>query len=163
MARRTAYDSGLTARLESAQRGAAAGVEGSGRAPASAPPGTTVRAASGDEAIDPLLREALSELIDWSRRLDLETDPTRGFGLAQAATLRAQTLSERARLMLTSSPLATRFEGGLADLLAHLAGLMRNALVRMQEFAHELGVESFSVTVASTPPGVSVTFTFGRG
>ena len=164
MAKKTGYDSGLTTRLEAALRevGSGSGDSGSAAGPRGAP-SAAVESASSDQAIPSLLGEVLPELVEWSRRLDSESDPNRLFALAQAAALRSQSVAERARLLLSTSPLESRFGGALSELLTHLTGLTRNALARMEEFAHGLGVESFSVTITSTPPGVSVTFTFGHG
>ena len=165
------YDSGLTARLHDlAERvvgrtAASGGPGGSSPGSMANPPGTsadvTPPGIGGEADENALLQELLPEVTAWSEHLDAPTDPTQGFSLAQAALQRGQTLGERIRLYLSSSPIGHRFESALAGLESMLASLMRNALVRMEQFAKEMGVSSFSVTLSSSPPGVAVTFNFG--
>ncbi len=181
MARTSRYDAGLTDRLREFQRvvgpatpagpapGGAALTEpgsaplaaaGAEQAPAEGPSGGPPSVVESEELN--LLQELLPEIGAWSDQLDQASDPTQGFVLAQAAAIRAQSLGERIRTYLASVGPGRKLGGVLSKLLAFLATLTHNALARMEEFARELGVRSFSVTIASTPPGISVTFNFGQ-
>ncbi len=183
MTRRPRYDATLTGRLKEFEAALASllaeasfpeprttplrAASGAGAAPEqiAAPPTSGAGLPGPGAALDPgelaLLQELAPELSTWSDRLDQADDPTRGFALAQAAAVRAQTLGERIRSYLDSIGPSHRLGSPVASLLEFLAKLTHNAVARMQEFAAALDVHSFSVTISSTPPGVSVTFNFG--
>lgn len=102
----------------------------------------------------------LGEIAELSARLDTAEDPSEGFVLAEGVADRAHRLAqtlEGFRAALDPAPAITDAFHRLAGLLSQL---IRNALEKMRAFAHLLHVSSFTVTFASTPPQVSVAFTF---
>lgn len=105
-------------------------------------------------------RAALREIADLSSRLDRSADPSEGFTLAESVADRAHQIGHTIEGFLTALDPADAITRGFHRLVVLVSQLIRNAVAKMREFAHLLHVSSFSVTFATTPPQVSVTFSF---
>jgi hypothetical protein len=106
------------------------------------------------------LRGALNEIADLSARLDGTSDPSEGFAVAESVADRAHQIGHTVEGFRAALDPAEALTDGFHRLTAFLSQLIRNAVAKMQAFARLLHVSSFSVTFATMPPQVSVTFTF---
>ncbi len=151
MAKEPPYDPNLTQDLDA--------FTGSLGAPTLAPEAAAPLAVGPDELA--LLQQVIPEVAAWSRQLDQSAEPSAGFAVAQAAAMRSQSLGERVREFLTGAPAGPSIGPGLSRLLELLARLLKNAVNRLAAFARALGINSFDITVGSTPPNVALTLHFG--
>jgi hypothetical protein len=103
----------------------------------------------------------LREIADLSARLDASADPSEGFALAEGVADRAHQIGHTVEGFLSALDPADAITSRFHGLVALVSQLIRNAVAKMREFARLLHVSAFSVTFATTPPQVSVTFTFG--
>lgn len=115
---------------------------------------------SGIHAAHPMVR-SLTEMLGLSRQLDGVDDPTRGLSVGEHVARRAHALARALDGALAALDPAEAAAKALHRLLSYASELVRNAVARIRQFALRLGVTSFSVTLASVPPELSVTFTFG--
>jgi hypothetical protein len=129
------------------------------------PPVVSTAATVGPPAVRPSapprsIPRWLREILGWSKALDLATDPADGLALAQSVVIRVQSISARlyhvVSLLDPSAELASHFH----RFYTFLSQLLKNALVKVRKFAEHLGVTSVQVLFQSTPPDISVTFTF---
>jgi hypothetical protein len=102
----------------------------------------------------------LGEIAELSARLDGVEDPSEGFVLAESVADRAHLLAHTVEGFRAALDPAAAITDAFHRFAALLSQLIRNAVEKMREFAHILKVSSFTVTFASTPPQVSVSFTF---
>jgi hypothetical protein len=112
---------------------------------------------------------ALEEMISLSTSLDNSNDPDAAFNAANNVFTAYTSLYEgfrRAHENIKSKVLGdlkvnhewlTSLWSKFTDLLSRL---LKNAIAAIQRYAKQLGINSFSVTVSSSPPSISVTLTF---
>jgi hypothetical protein len=103
----------------------------------------------------------LREIADLSSRLDSSADPSEGFALAESVADRAHQIAHTVEGFLGALDPADAITNDFRRLVGLVSQLIRNSVAKMQAFARLLHVSSFSVTFATMPPQVSVTFTFG--
>lgn len=120
------------------------------------PPPATVPSKA---AVGPL-RRALNEMVTMSSRLDQATDPSEGFSLAESVAQQGHEMAYVVEGFLSALDPMDTTAGRFHRLVTFLSQLIRNAVAKMRAFAHLLHVTSFSVTFATTPPGIAVTFNF---
>ncbi|MCI4328510.1 MAG: hypothetical protein L3K01_00310 [Thermoplasmata archaeon] len=102
----------------------------------------------------------LGEIAELSARLDGSDDPSEGFVLAESVADQAHLLAHTVEGFRAALDPAAAITDAFHRFAALLSQLLRNAIEKMRAFAHLLHVTSFTVTFASTPPQVSVAFTF---
>jgi len=112
---------------------------------------------------------ALEEMGSLSNSLDASNDSDAAFNAANSVFTAYTSIYEsfrRAHENLKSKVLGdlrvnhewlTSFWSKFTNLLSRL---LKNAIAAIQHYAKQLGINSFSVTVSSSPPSISVTLNF---
>lgn len=124
-------------------------------------PGTGKAASRAGTLAPGPLRGTLRELELLSDRLDQAGDPSDGFNVAETVAQRAHEVAHTLEGLLSAIDPSDALAAGFHRLAWLLGQLIRNAVAKMRAFAQLLGVTSFSLTFATTPPQLSVTFSFG--
>lgn len=125
-------------------------------APAAARDGT----GEGPRPVGPL-GAPLLDLLAMSRQLDQVDETTQGLAIGEHVARRAHETARALDGVLKALDPAEGIAKAFHRVLAYASELLRNALARIRQYARRLGVTSVSVTLASLPPEVSITFSFG--
>ena len=107
------------------------------------------------------LAAPLLELLAMSRQLDQVDATTQGLAIGEHVARRAYEAARALDGVLKALDPAEAIAPAFHRILAYASELIRNAIARIRQFARRLGVTSVSVTLASLPPEVSITFACG--
>ena len=111
---------------------------------------------------DPAAR-SVREMLGMSQQLDAIDDPAQGLALGERIARRAHEVAQAMDQLLSALDPAEAISKAWHRVLAYASELVKNAVARIRQFALRIGVSSVAITLASLPPELSVTFTFGGG
>ncbi|MGI0132301.1 MAG: hypothetical protein ACREDK_04325 [Thermoplasmata archaeon] len=103
----------------------------------------------------------LDDLLAWSEQLDRTAEPVHGLTIGEQVARWAHSAARALNDVLRALDPVDAAARSVRRVLDLASELVHNALARIREFARHLGVTSTSITFASTPPELSITFTFG--
>ncbi|MDG6935108.1 MAG: hypothetical protein JRN68_10500 [Nitrososphaerota archaeon] len=119
---------------------------------------------------DPDIMTSYNQIKELNNALDASfEDPLRAFAAANNVfnaygslfqNFTAALHSVKGALGLLTSRVVTKLQGMIVRFSTLVHKLVSNAISMIKHFSKELGISNFSVSLNSSPPGVSVSFTY---